>query len=31
MHLFIITYKNIMCLFDILIKKRYLRNVKGKG
>lgn len=30
MHLFIITYKNIMCLFDIVIKKSYLYNVKGR-
>lgn len=31
MYLFIITYKISCVLFDILIKKRYLRNVKGKG
>lgn len=30
MYLFIITYKISCVLFDILIKKRYLRNVKGK-
>lgn len=31
MYLFIITYKISCVLFDILIKKRYLSNVKGKG
>lgn len=30
MYLFIITYKISCVLFGILIKKRYLRNVKGK-
>lgn len=30
-NLFIIAYKISCVLFDILIKKRYLRNVKGKG
>lgn len=29
-NLFIIAYKISCVLFDILIKKRYLRNVKGK-
>lgn len=30
MYLFIITYKILCVLFDIVIKKSYLRNVKGK-
>lgn len=30
MYLFIIAYKISCVLFDILIKKCYLRNVKGK-
>ena len=30
MYLFIITYKISCVLFGILIKKRYLRNVKGR-
>lgn len=30
-NLFLIAYKISCVLFDIVIKKRYLRNVKGKG
>lgn len=30
MYLFIITYKILCVLFDIVIKKSYLRDVKGK-
>lgn len=30
MYLFLITYKILCVLFDIVIKKNYLRNVKGK-
>lgn len=30
MYLFIIAYKILCVLFDIVIKKSYLRDVKGK-
>lgn len=30
MYLFLIAYKKSYVLFGILIKKRYLRNVKGR-